>query len=79
MKVMGGNRFEYKSGVVDKLGNSTKINFQSGFRHCPVFCELRNVREGIALGDLKQAALNSGLLALYVVPVGGASNGSKTL
>ena len=55
------------------------INFGNGLKECPVFREFRDVGEGIALGDFKKVAMNGGLLALYVVPVGGASDGGKAL
>ena len=38
---------------------------------CPITKECRDAVQGATKGDFSKAVLNSGLLALYVVPVGG--------
>ena len=40
-------------------------------RTCPIINECRDAMQGVAKGDFSKAVLNNGLLALYVVPVGG--------
>ena len=64
---------------MDKLGNGSLHNFGVGFKECPIIQEFKNVEEGIALGDFKKTAINSGLLALCIVPVGVTPNGGKSL
>ena len=47
-----------------------------GSKGCPIVSECRNVAQGIAQGDYKNAALNGGLLSLYAV-AGGVQTGGN--
>ena len=53
---------------------NTKFNLDVGSRICHVAKEGRNVGKVIVIGDFKQAALNAGMLALYVLPAISSAN-----
>ena len=52
---------------VDKMSRNMGNNIDAGSKTCPLVSECRNVAQGISQGDLKNVAVNGGLLSLYAV------------
>ena len=52
-------------------------NLDKGSKACPIISECRNIGEGLISADSKcstrGSAFTTGVLALYIVPVGGAA------
>ena len=48
-------------------------NLAGGSRVCPLVTEFRDIADGLASGDFRKAAFNTGLVGLYVVPLGNSS------
>lgn len=53
------------------LEGNMASNFGAGSA-CPILNESMGLAQGIAQGDLKQGALNAGVLGAYSLPLGGA-------
>ena len=61
----------------DTLAQNAEQNISIGQKTCPIVRECKDIQEGIAQEDLRKATLNSGLLALYVVPIGSAASNAE--
>ena len=66
-----------EADVMDKLSLNSAQALDYGSNACSGISEFKNATHGIAQGDFKNAAINSGMLGLYATPLGGAS-GFKT-
>ena len=49
---------------------SSMINLDKGTQLFPIIAECRGVVDGIKCKEFKRVALNGGLLAFYVIPIG---------
>ena len=74
-----GGRFCHGLGVMQKISKSSSQNLGGGSKACPAVGDIMGVGERVTQGDFNKAALNGGLLALYMVPaVGGTQATVKT-
>ena len=60
----------YDPGAWNELVMGALCYLEAGSKQCPVITELRDVNEGIALGDFKKVAINVGVLVLALSPIG---------
>ena len=61
----------------DTLAQNAEQNISIGQKTCPIVRECKDILKGIAQEDLRKATLNSGLLALYIVPIGSAASNTE--